>query len=123
MNTVIVIGNICFTPELRYTPKGTAVSTVRLAVPKSFEKNKSDFMDVICWKNMAEYVTKYTAKGTRVAVRGHLQSRNWLTQSNEKREKLEIVANEVKKLDNQKDQQPNDGFICDYDEEPIFYDD
>ena len=123
MNTVVVIGNICFPPELKYTPSGTAVSTIRLAVPKSGKDKLSDFMDVICWKNIGEYMVNYTQKGTKIAVRGRLQSRSWVNQTGEKREKLEIVANEVKKLDRQLEFQSNDGFICDHDEESVFYDD
>ncbi len=100
-NKVLLIGNLTRDPELRYTPQGTAVTTLRIAVNRSF-KGKSGqvqkdvcFVNVVVWSQMAEVCNQYLQKGRQVFVEGRLQSRSWQNSEGKNRSVLEVVANRV----------------------------
>ena len=93
LNHVSVQGRICNDIELRRTGSGTAVASFTLAVDRDFSKDKeTDFFDVVCWKNTAEFVSKYFEKGRMIIVSGRLQSRSWTDKNDNKRKTVEIVA-------------------------------
>jgi single-strand DNA-binding protein len=101
-NTVTVVGNVTRDPELRFTPSGQAVATFGLAVNRRWQnrsnqewEEQTSFFDVKCWAQMAENVSESLARGSRVVVTGRLEQRSWETENNEKRSKIEIVADEV----------------------------
>lgn len=97
-NKVIEIGNLVADPELKKTPSGIAVTTFRIAVARRFAKEgdvQADFFDVVCWKEKAEFVTRFFTKGMPILICGALQSRNWTDNNNQKRYAVEIVADEV----------------------------
>lgn len=98
-NKVILIGNLVADPELKKTPSGIPVTTFRIAVGRRFVKEgdtvQADFFDIVCWRNQAEFVTRYFTKGKPILVCGVLQSRNWVDQNNQKRYSVEVVAEEV----------------------------
>ena len=95
MNKVIETGYIASDVELRQTPEGTNVAQFNLAVKRPHTKDKTDFFKVVCWRNTAEFVSKYFAKGSGIEVVGSLQTRSWEDQNGEKRYAVEIVADEV----------------------------
>lgn len=103
MNVVALIGRVVADPELRYTPSGLAVTTLRIAVNRRFKsesgENEADFFDVVAWKQSAEYASNYLSKGRLVAVTGRLQQRNWVQQDGQKRSKIEVVAENLQGLD------------------------
>ncbi|MCK4918028.1 MAG: single-stranded DNA-binding protein [Candidatus Omnitrophica bacterium] len=101
LNKVLLVGNLTRDPELRYTPQGTAVVTLGLAVNRSF-KNKNGqsqkdtcFVNVVVWSKMAEVCNQYLSKGRQIMVEGRLQSRSWQTTDGKNRTTLEIVATMV----------------------------
>jgi single stranded DNA-binding protein (ssb) len=98
-NKVILIGNLVADPELKKTPSGIPVTTFRIAVGRRFVKEddaiKADFFDIVCWRNQAEFVTRYFKKSAPILICGVLQSRNWVDQNNQKRYSVEVVAEEV----------------------------
>jgi single stranded DNA-binding protein (ssb) len=98
-NKVILIGNLVADPELKKTPSGIPVTTFRIAVGRRFAKEgdpvQADFFDIVCWRNQAEFVTRYFNKGKPILVCGVLQSRNWVDQNNQKRYSVEVVAEEI----------------------------
>jgi single-strand DNA-binding protein len=101
-NKVIMAGNLTADPELRYTPQGTAVTTLRLAVNsrvKSGDEYKDEalFIDVVVWGKQAESSSQYLSKGRGVLVEGRLQERKWESDG-QKRSKMEIVAQNVRFL-------------------------
>ena len=101
-NKVILMGNLTRDPELRYTPNGTAVSTLSLAVnrrprPDTQEK-EVDFFDVVVFGKQAENCSEYLRKGSPVLVDGRLQQRRWETDDGQKRSKVEVVAFSVQFL-------------------------
>lgn len=95
MNKVIETGYIASDIELKQTTDGTSVTSFTLAVKRPRTKDKSDFFKVVCWRNTAEFVSKYFAKGNGIEVSGYLQTRSWEDQNGEKKYATEIVAEEV----------------------------
>ncbi len=103
MNVVALVGRLVADPELRYTPSGVAVTTLRIAVDRRFKsesgERESDFFDIIAWRQRAEYAANYLAKGQRIAISGSLQQRSWVQQDGQKRSKVEVVAENLQGLD------------------------
>ena len=103
-NKVLLMGNLTRDPELRYIPSGAAVTSFDLAVNRIYttqagEKKKDVcFIRIIVWGKMAEACGEYLAKGSPVFVEGRLQSRSWVTQDGQKRNTIEVVANNVQFL-------------------------
>jgi len=99
LNNVVLIGNLTRDPELRYTPSGLPVATLRLAVNRSFTNQQgeieTDFFNVVVWRNQAEKCAEYLSKGRQVAVTGRLQSRSWEANDGQKRSTIEVVADRV----------------------------
>jgi single-strand DNA-binding protein len=103
MNVVALIGRVVADPELRYTPSGIAVTTLRLAVDRRFKsesgERETDFFDVVAWRQTAEFAANYLTKGRLIGVQGRLQQRSWVQQDGQKRTKIEVVAESVQGLD------------------------
>ena len=99
-STVTVVGNVTRDPEMRFTAGGAGVASFGVAVSRRFKKGdaweeQTSFLDVTCWRDLAENVVDALTKGTRVIVTGRLEQRSWESDSGEKRSKVEIVADEV----------------------------
>ena len=103
MNVVALIGRVVADPELRYTPNGVAVTTLRVAVDRRFKsqsgEKETDFFDVIAWRQSAEFAANYLTKGRLIGVQGRLQQRSWVQADGQKRSKIEVVADSVQGLD------------------------
>ncbi|MEW6555379.1 MAG: single-stranded DNA-binding protein [Actinomycetota bacterium] len=99
LNNVVLIGNLTRDPELRYTPSGLPVATLRLAVNRNFTNQQgeieTDYFNVIVWRNQAEKCAEYLSKGRQVAITGRLQSRSWEANDGQKRSVVEVVADRV----------------------------
>ena len=103
-NKVILIGNLVADPELKKTQSGISVTSFRIAVGRRFsskdsEAPQADFIDIVCWRSTAEFVTQYFTKGRPILVCGQLQSRTWTDQNGQKRYTVEVVADEVMFVD------------------------
>jgi len=102
-NKAILVGRLCNDPELRYTPSGVAVANFRLAVDRPFTnqqgERETDFIDIVAWRQDAEFAANYLGKGRLVLVDGRIQVRNWMTQDNQRRRSVEVVADRVRGLD------------------------
>lgn len=103
-NKVFLIGNLTKDPELRYTPQGTAVVNLRMAVNRKFkDKNqelKEDvcFVTVVVWNKQAESANQYLHKGSPVFIEGRLQSRSWEDNTGKTRNTIEVRAERVQFL-------------------------
>ena len=99
LNKIIVMGRLTRDPELRRTGSGTAVTSFTLAVDRDFKDQngdkETDFIDVVAWRNTAEFVSKYFAKGRMAVVDGRLQIRDWTDKDGGKRRSAEIIAENV----------------------------
>lgn len=105
-NRVILVGNLTRDPVVRYTPSGTAVSEIGLAVSRQWtdrtsnqRKEETTFVDVTLWGRQAEVAGEYLAKGRPVLIEGRLQLDQWEDkQSGEKRSKLRVVGETMQML-------------------------
>ena len=107
LNRITLMGRLVADPEMRTTPSGVAVATLRLAVGRDF-KNKqtggkeADFITVVAWRQTAEFVSRYFTKGRMAVVEGRLQIRTYTDQDGNKRTAAEVVADNVYFGDSQK---------------------
>ncbi len=99
LNKVILIGRLTRDPELKYTPNGTAVATFTLAVNRKFNRDETDFIDIVAWRGLAENCANYLGKGRMAAVEGRLQVRTFEGKDGQKRKATEVVADDVRFLD------------------------
>lgn len=95
MNQCQLMGRLVRDPELKYTPQGTAVTSFTLAVDRRFNRDKADYINIIAWRQTAEFVAKHFAKGQRIAVVGSIQTRSWEDNDGGKHKAVEIVADSV----------------------------
>jgi single-strand DNA-binding protein len=101
LNKVFLIGNLTRPPELRYTPSGTAVADVRLAVNRHYttqggeKREETCFLTVVVWGKQAESCGEYLDKGSPILVEGRLQTREWEGKDGQKRTVMEVVAERV----------------------------
>lgn len=104
MNKVFLIGRLTRDPELKFTPgTGNAVATFSLAVDRNYVgqsgQREADFINIVCWRKLAEHVANNLGKGRLVAVSGRIETRSYQAQDGSKRYVTEVVADEVKFLD------------------------
>ena len=103
LNRVILIGRLVADPELRYTPSGVPVANCRIAVDRPFKnaagERETDFINIVAWRQRAEFAANYLGKGRLVAIDGRLQIRQWTTQDGQKRSTAEVVADDLQGLD------------------------
>jgi len=103
-NKVFLIGNLTRDPELRYTPQGTAVVNLRIAINRRFRdrnqewKDETCFVTVVVWDKQAETCNQYLHKGSPIFIEGRLQSRSWEDNTGQKRNVLEVRAERVQFL-------------------------
>ena len=106
-NRVILVGNLVADPELKTTANGTNVTRFRIAVNRSFtragEQPKTDFFDIVAWRQTAEFIARFFTKGRPILVSGTLQNNNWTDNNNVKHYSVEIVADEVTFVDRKGD--------------------
>ena len=99
LNKIIIMGRFARDPELRRTGSGTAVTSFSLACDRDFKsqsgEKETDFIEVVAWKNTAEFVSKYFSKGRMAVVEGRLQIRDWKDKDGGKRRIAEVVADNV----------------------------
>jgi len=101
LNKVFMAGNLTKDPELRYTPQGSAVATLRLAINRSFKNREGEwqketcFINVITWGALAERCNQDLEKGRSVFVEGHLVSRSWKNAEGKTRSVIEVRATNI----------------------------
>jgi single-strand DNA-binding protein len=104
-NQAIIMGNLTRDPELRNTPSGQSVASFAVATNRVWQdgngekQEAADFHEVVAWGKLAELASQYLAKGRKVLVVGRLQTRSWEGQDGQKRQRTEIVANDISFLD------------------------
>lgn len=100
LNRVCIMGRLTRDPELRRTQNGTAVTSFSVAVDRDFKSRESgekatDFIDVVAWRQTAEFVCQYFTKGRMVVVEGRLQIRDWKDKDGNNRRSAEVVADNI----------------------------
>lgn len=99
LNVAILMGRLVADPELRHTANDVSVTSFTVAVDRSYVKagtdRQADFVDVVAWRNTADFVCKYFRKGQLIAVQGSIQTRTYTDKDGNKRKAVEIVADNV----------------------------
>jgi len=104
LNKIIITGNLTKDPELRYTPQGKAVTTLRIASSRKYkDKEEICFVGAVVWGKCAENCNSYLKKGSPVFIEGRLQSRSWEGQDGKKQYATEIVAENIQFLNRTKE--------------------
>lgn len=110
LNKIIIMGRLTRDPELRRTQGGNAVTSFALAVDRDFKgadgAKETDFIDVVAWRNTAEFAAKHFAKGRMAVVDGRLQMRDWTDKDGNKRRSAEVVADNIYFADSKRDDVP-----------------
>ena len=99
-NKVILIGNLTADPELKVTPSNVSVCSFSIAINRRTSRNADsaqsvDFINIVAWRERAEFVSKYFKKGKPILVCGQLQTRTWTDAQGAKRYATEVVADEL----------------------------
>jgi len=103
-NKVLLMGNLTKDPELRYTPQGSAVVNLRMAVNRKYKDKNQELKEEVCfitavvWNKQAETCNQYLHKGSAIFVEGRLQSRSWEDNAGQKRNVIEVRAERVQFL-------------------------
>ena len=98
LNHITIHGRLTADPELKTTQSGVSVCNFTVAVDRSYkngEEKQTDFFTVVCWRGLADMVSKYFAKGKEILVSGEMQSRKWQDNEGNNRISWEIMANGV----------------------------
>lgn len=99
MNSITMTGRLTANPELKSTPNGIAVCSFTLAVKRPRTKDETDFIPCNAWRQSAEFLSKYGAKGSMVGVTGSLVSRKWQDKDGNNRVSYEVVCDTVELLE------------------------
>ena len=112
LNKVVIMGRLARDPELRRTQSGIAVTSFRLACDRDYKSQSgekaTDWIDIVAWRQTAEFVSKYFTKGRMAIVEGRLQTRDWADKEGNKRTTVEVVADNVYFGDSKRDGQGGD---------------
>lgn len=124
VNKVILVGNLGTDPEMRYTASGSAVTTFRMAVSRSFgsddgRKEETEWFTVVTWNKLAEILGQHLEKGRKVYAEGRLSTRSWDGPDGQKRYKTEVIANQVVFLDGGRREDSGSGFYPDIDPDDL----
>ena len=125
VNKVILVGNLGKDPELRYTSAGTAVATFSLATSERYkdksgeQQDKTEWHNIVTWRNLAEICGKYLHKGKQVYIEGRIQTRSYDDRDGNKKYMTEIVADQMQMLGSKGDDGGSRGRQNDnYDQRP-----
>ena len=107
LNKVVIMGRLARDPELRRTQSGVSVTSFRIACNRDFKPQggeaETDWIDIVAWRNTAEFVSKYFQKGRVAIVEGRLQTRDWTDKDGNKRTAVEVVADNIYFGDSKRD--------------------
>ena len=99
LNVVALMGRLVYDPELKTTQSGTNVCSFRIACDRNFarqgEQRQADFIDIVAWRQQAEFVSKYFQKGSLIAIEGSLQTRQYQDKNGNNRTATEVLASRV----------------------------
>lgn len=113
LNKVILIGNLTADPELKQTTNGISVTSFSIAIQRRFQKQSegqsqtqqqtADFINIVAWRQTAEFICRFFKKGRPICITGSLQSRSWTDAQGNKRYTTEVVVDEASFVDSKPD--------------------
>lgn len=99
LNKVVLIGHLCADPELKQTPSGVYVTSFSIGVQRRFKdangQYPSDFINIVAWRQTAEFICRFFTKGKPIVICGSIQTRNYTDQQGNKRYVTEVIADEA----------------------------
>ena len=117
-NKVILIGHLTADPELKQTTSGLPVTSFSIGVNRRFTKQgeqpQTDFINIVCWRQTADFVARYFTKGKPILICGSLQTRSWVDKDGNKRYTTEVVADEATFVERKSDSPAPQGGIPAY---------
>ena len=117
LNVVAIMGRLVADPELRTTQSGTNVCSFRIACDRNFarqgEQRQADFIDIVAWRQQAEFVSKYFQKGSLIAIEGSLQTRQYQDKNGNNRTAVEFVVDNIYFAGAKSDGQQQSGYVDD----------
>jgi single-strand DNA-binding protein len=109
LNKVILAGRLTRDPELKQTTSGVAVTSFSIAVNRRYkagEQQETDYLDIVAWRQTAEFITRFFRKGSPICITGSAQVRKWTDKDGDKRSTVEFVADEAFFVDGKSDADP-----------------
>ena len=118
LNKVVLCGRMTADPELKQTTSGIAVVSFTLAINRRYQSKsadgtqgqQADFINVVAWRQTAEFISRYFRKGSALCVTGSIQTRSWQDQQGQKRYATEVVADEAMFVDSKNDNNAGGGY-------------
>ena len=129
LNKVVLCGRLTADPELKQTPSGVAVVSFTLAVNRRYQsksadgtpaQQQADFINVVAWRDRAEFISRYFRKGSALCITGSIQTRSWQDQQGQKRYATEVVADEAMFVDSKNESGAGQGYTPDAYATPSF---
>lgn len=111
-NLVVLTGRLTADPELKTTPNGISVTSFSIAVNRNYkagEEQQTDFINIVAWRQNAEFITKYFQKGSLIGIEGAIQTRNYQDKNGNNRTAFEVVVKNAQFVESKK----NDGNTTD----------
>ena len=105
-NLVVLTGRLTSDPELKSTPNGTPVTTFSIAVNRNYragEEQQTDFINIVAWRQRAEFITKYFKKGSMIGIEGSIQTRRYQDKNGNNRTAFEVVVNNAQFVESKRD--------------------
>lgn len=105
-NLVVLTGRLTADPELKTTQSGISVTSFSIAVDRRFrsgEERQTDFINIVAWRQSAEFVAKYFKKGSLIGIEGSIQTRKYTDKNGNNRTAFEVVANNVQFVESKRD--------------------
>ena len=105
-NLVVLTGRLTADPELKTTPNGISVTTFSIAVNRNYragEEQQTDFINIVAWRQRAEFITKYFKKGSLIGIEGSIQTRRYQDKNGNNRTIFEVVVNNAQFVESKRD--------------------
>ena len=108
-NLVVLTGRLTADPELKTTPNGVSVTTFSIAVSRRYragEETHADCINIVAWRQTAEFITKYFKKGRMIGIEGSIQTRRYTDKDGKNRTAFEVIANNAQFVESKRDSAP-----------------
>ncbi len=105
-NLVVLTGRLTADPELKTTQNGIPVTTFSIAVNRNYragEEQQTDFINIVAWRQRAEFITKYFKKGSMIGIEGSIQTRRYQDKNGNNRTAFEVVVNNAQFVESKRD--------------------
>lgn len=121
-NLVVLSGRLTADPELKTTPNGVSVTSFSIAVDRRYkqgEEKQTDFINIVAWRQTAEFITKYFSKGSMIGIEGSIQMRRYQDKDGNNRTAFEVIANNVQFIESKRLESNGENFLPTTENDPL----